>query len=78
MLKNLSILHHKRVLHSYYNALFKMPLTAELANFVIKLQDKVEVPVPYYEHLIQNGIENCMKEREKVHEIKKPRRTRQR
>ena len=55
-----------------------MPLTAELANFVIKLQDKVEVPVPYYEHLIQNGIENCMKEREKVHEIKKPRRTRQR
>lgn len=48
----------------YYDSLFKMQLTGDQASFVVKLQDKVDVPPPYYEHLIHNEIENCMREKE--------------
>ena len=48
----------------YYQALFKMQLNRELANFIIKLQDILEIPLEYYESFIYCGIENCMKEKD--------------
>ena len=40
-----------------------MQLIGDHANFVLKLQETTDVPTLYYEYLIHNGIENCMKEK---------------
>ncbi len=48
----------------YYQALLKLPLNTELASFIARLQDSLEVPVLFYEAFVNLGIENCMKEKD--------------
>jgi len=57
----------------FYAELLKMPLTNELASFIVKVQESVKFPEHYYDAFINNGIENCMKENanEKQEDVKK-------
>lgn len=45
----------------FYQTLFSLQLTSELAALIVRVQNAVEVPLPQYEHFVSSAMDDCMK-----------------